>query len=75
MPSINLFSESIISSNALYAFIMPGRTVRPKKYQTGKSHKGKDKPRNAMTPGYRVSAKGKRYYEGRKNRSDLKGGI
>ena len=54
---------------------MPGRTVRPKKYQMGKSHAGRDKPRKAMAPGYRLSAKGKKYYEGRKNRSDLKGGI
>ena len=54
---------------------MPSRVVKPKHHQTGKTNKKRDKPRKAMKPGYRVSKRGKRYYEGRANRSDLKNNV
>jgi hypothetical protein len=41
--------------------------------QTGTSNKKRDKSRDALLPGKRISRTGKIYYEGRKNRSDLKG--
>ena len=43
------------------------------KKQTGKSNIAKDKARKALSPGQRVSAKGKKYYEYRRNRSDVPG--
>lgn len=45
-----------------------------KKYkQTGKSDLKFDKLLKAKEPGWRTSKSGKRYFEARKNRSDLKG--
>lgn len=41
--------------------------------QTGKSNAKRDRARKAMAPGKRRSAKGKVYYEDRKNRSDKRG--
>lgn len=64
----------------------PQTTLRSKKfgrrvlvkgtYQTGKSNERRDKAiKGAMAPGKRRSARGKIYYEYRKNRSDLKGNV
>ncbi len=63
----------------------PQTTLRSKKfgrqvlvrgtYQTGKSNERRDKSLKAMAPGKRRSARGKTYYEYRKNRSDLKGNV
>jgi len=45
-----------------------------KKYhQTGKSNLMLDQRLDAKRPGYRISASNKRYYENRKNRSDMPG--
>lgn len=41
--------------------------------QSGKTNIAKDKARKALSPGQRVSAKGKKYYEYRRNRSDVPG--
>ncbi|HED06266.1 MAG TPA: hypothetical protein ENI61_06255 [Ignavibacteria bacterium] len=43
--------------------------------QTGKSDLKRDKSRKAMPSGKRMSKNGKIYYEGRKNRSDIKNNI
>ena len=44
--------------------------------QTGRIKSiGRDLARTALPPGKRVSKSGKTYYEKRKNRSDLNGGI
>jgi len=42
-------------------------------FQTGKSNVKRDKKRDALPAGKRISKSGKVYYEYRKNRSDLKG--
>jgi hypothetical protein len=39
--------------------------------QTGKTTKSIDRRYKAKKPGYRKSRKGKKYYENRKNRSDV----
>lgn len=55
---------------------LSGKTLGAKpaaKKQTGKSNIAKDKARKALSPGQRVSAKGKKYYEYRRNRSDVPG--
>jgi len=45
-----------------------------KKYTAGSSsNTAADLRKSAMKPGKRISKNGKVYYEGRKNRSDLKG--
>jgi len=49
------------------------RTLKWKDYQTGKSDKSRDKKREALLPGKRISKTGKTYYEYRKSRSDKKG--
>jgi len=51
-----------------------GVTLRTVPYQTGKSNIPVDvaRPFIALKPGYRISANGHRYYEARKNRSDLR---
>ena len=41
--------------------------------RTGKTKISRDKKRNALLPGKRISKSGKIYYEKRKNRSDLVG--
>ena len=58
-------------------------TLRSKKFgrqvlkastrQTGRSHTERDKALPAMQPGKRRSARGRIYYEHRRNRSDLRG--
>jgi len=59
-------------------------TMRKKRYpsvlkksghQVGTSVKRIDRPLDAMPPGQRRSRKGKKYWETRKNRSDLFGNI
>lgn len=50
-----------------------GKTLKYIKTRTGKSDIPKDKKRNALLPGKRISKFGKIYYEKRKNRSDLLG--
>lgn len=57
---------------------LSGKTLGAKpaaKKQTGKSNIAKDKARKALSPGQRVSAKGKKYYEYRRNRSDVPGTL
>jgi hypothetical protein len=52
------------------------RVLKRVKYQTGKRKSiKKDKVRKALPPGLRVSRSGKKYWETRRNRSDLFGGI
>jgi len=41
-------------------------------YLRGKSNKAVDKVRIAMKPGWRISKRGNRYFEARRNRADLK---
>ncbi len=47
------------------------RNLRKGDHQTGKSNIARDKKREALMPGKRISKTGKIYYEFRKNRSDL----
>ena len=47
-------------------------TIKPTTHQTGRSVVNKDRPRDAMLPGKRISRNGLIYWETRKNRSDLK---
>lgn len=57
------------------AFGVP-RTIKPSFKQSGKIPNIKrDKARRALAPGKRVSRTGKIYFETRRNRSDLSGGI
>ena len=49
------------------------RNLYSYKKQTGKTDKARDKKRTALLPGKRKSKSGNIYYEGRANRSDLKG--
>lgn len=50
-----------------------GISLKVRKTQVGKSNISRDKKRNALPSGKRLSKFGKIYYEGRKNRSDLVG--
>jgi hypothetical protein len=51
-----------------------GLSEKPKATkQIGKTNIAKDKARKALSPGQWVSAKGKKYYEYRRNRSDVPG--
>ena len=43
--------------------------------QVGKSNRYVDQQLGALAPGQRVSRNGKKYYETRKNRSDLYGNV
>ena len=46
---------------------------RKKKYrQTGRTHISIDRQIKAKKPGWRISESGKKYFENRKNRSDIK---
>jgi len=49
------------------------KVVYTKKRQTGSTKIKKDKKRQALAPGKRISKNGKVYYEYRKNRTDIKG--
>ena len=51
------------------------KSLTQRKNQTGKSDYQRDKTRLAMPSGKRLSKNNKIYYEGRKNRSDLKNKI
>jgi hypothetical protein len=52
------------------------KVVYSKKRQTGKRIDFEaDKKRKALAPGLRISKSGKKYYEYRKNRTDLNLGI
>lgn len=46
-----------------------------KVHQVGQTNYAYDVMRKALKPGVRMSKDGKRYYEYRKNRSDMKGGV
>jgi len=52
-----------------------GRTIKKSNKQRGKSNLKIDKRQPALTPGLRRSSAGKKYFENRKNRSDLLGRI
>lgn len=43
--------------------------------RTGTTNIKRDKARKALKPGLRISMSGRYYYEGRKNRSDLRNNI
>jgi hypothetical protein len=47
------------------------KLLKKVKRQTGHSITAFDKLRHAMPPGWRISNTGHKYYENRKNRSDL----
>ena len=49
------------------------RVLKASTRQTGKSHTRRDRARKAMQPGKRRSARGRIYYEYRKNRTDRRG--
>lgn len=48
-----------------------GKTLIPDRRQTGRTTARKDRPRDALSPGKRLSRNGRLYYERRRNRSDL----
>lgn len=50
-----------------------GTTIKYEDSRTGKTQMIRDKKRNALLPGKRISKSGKIYYEKRRNRSDLLG--
>ena len=52
-----------------------GKSVKKSPHQVGKSIKSIDIKRKALAPGKRISKFGNTYYETRRSRSDLKGGI
>lgn len=52
-----------------------GYVLRAGNYQTGSSVTSKDQTKLALKPGFRMSRNGHKYYEYRKNRSDLKNNI
>lgn len=47
------------------------RVIYVAKHRTGKSSRAHDLRYKAMAPGMRVSASGRKYYENRRNRSDV----
>lgn len=47
------------------------RNLKKSTHQTGKSNIPRDRKRDALMPGKRLSKTGKIYYENRKNRSDI----
>jgi len=49
------------------------RVLKASRRQTGTSNYQRDKAQKAMQPGKRRSARGRIYYEHRRNRSDLRG--
>ena len=51
------------------------KNLKKSDYQIGKTIKIIDEKRKALAPGKRMSKNGNKYYENRKNRSDLKGNI
>jgi len=63
--------NSIIMKDRLNGKTLGGKPAVKK--QTGKSNIAKDKARKALSPGQRVGTKGKKYYEYRRNRSDVPG--
>ena len=52
-----------------------GVIIRAVNYQTGRSNLMADRRREALPPGLRRSRSGRRYWETRKNRSDLRGWV
>lgn len=52
--------------------VIMGKIVKRSHHQTGRTHVPEDRRRPAMPPGIRKSAKGKKYGEYRRNRSDLR---
>ncbi|MEM0488766.1 MAG: hypothetical protein QW707_06145 [Candidatus Bathyarchaeia archaeon] len=52
-----------------------GRILKAVNYQTGRSVTLVDRKRKALPPGLRISRTGRRYWETRKNRSDLRGWV
>jgi hypothetical protein len=56
-----------------YGKACTARVTHVAAHQTGRTHIVPDRQRRAMAPGMRVSRTGNKYYEARRNRSDLKG--
>ncbi|MFW6129604.1 MAG: hypothetical protein ACOC56_00380 [Atribacterota bacterium] len=54
-------------------FKSPQKVVKVSSHQTGKTNKKRDKARDALPPGKRISKSGNEYWETRANRSDLRG--
>lgn len=52
-----------------------GKTIKKYNKQAGKTTVRKDKKLGALAPGIRRSSRGKKYFENRKNRSDLYGNV
>jgi hypothetical protein len=52
-----------------------GKVLKSANRQIGGSNVLIDKRLKALLPGKRISYRGKIYYEKRRNRSDLKGGV
>lgn len=80
--------KPVIGCMAIKRFILPvapigimarrrGKTIKKSSKQTGKSVLEKDRKirPDALPPGKRRSARGKIYFENRKNRSDLHGHV
>ena len=71
---MSLFKAEIMSSNVSGIKSKTPKVVYATKKQTGKRISLEaDRKRKAMPPGKRISKSGNRYYEGRKNRTDISG--
>lgn len=74
---MNIFKEEIKKEFEVNVSGIKSRTpkvVYSKKRQTGKRLDFEaDKKRKALPPGLRISKNGKKYYEYRKDRTDIKG--
>jgi hypothetical protein len=78
MPSffMNLFKKEMKNEEDEFNLLKDRRKPKVKtiaSHQTGKTNIKRDKARNALPAGKRISKFGKVYYEYRKNRSDLVG--
>ena len=71
---MDLFKEEKQKEFSALNFKNQRRNLR-KLSQVGKTNIKRDKKREALLPGKRISKSGKVYWETRKNRSDLKGGV
>lgn len=72
---MNVFKAEVMSDlNVAGVKRRTPKVVYSKKRQTGKRLDFEaDKKRDALSPGLRISKSGKKYYEYRKNRTDIKG--
>lgn len=68
---MELFKSEVKKEKGLLGFKSPQKVVFKSSHQTGTSNKKRDKKRDALPAGKRISKTGKVYYEYRKNRSDV----